>query len=722
MAKQIQIRIQLFGPFQVWRDETLIPSNVWKRRKTQALLKILLTEPGQVFGQDQLVELLFADLDPDKALQNLHARISELRRVLEPNLPRGTASTYVLSVGKGRYRFNADAPCWIDAIEFQRQLKEGLQHYADQAWDEARHRLEKAVELHHGDYLAEDRYESWAQEFSRQMGENFAGALIALAACYAQSSQTRLAIQTLETVANHAPLREDVCCQLMQLHHDAGNPGAVVRVYEQCQHHLDEMLNVSPSEATQKLFQALTQPSTWQTRTVMHSIAVLPFVQLSSREEHNYFSDGLTEDVIAQLSKIRELKVISRTSVMRYKQTVKSIKTIGQELGASAILEGSVQSLGSRVRIHAQLIDAKDDSHLWTETYNREFHDIFEIQGDVAQQIALALKTQLSHQEQARLVKPQTRNMSAYQDYLKGRFFWNKRTKEGQLKAIDFFEAALKQDPDYALAYAGLADSYTMLGWFGYLPGEQMFPKGLQAAQRALELDPQLAEAHTSLAYLTLNHLWDWDRAQQMFHTALNLNPNYATAHQWYAEYLSILCRHDEAVNSMRTALELDPLSLVMNTVLAWKLCFADSLDEAEAQCHRALELDLDFGPAHTVLGLIHERRGNYDLAIREFEIEIEKSGEHIPNLTSLAFAHARAGHQDQAHCLLKKIKQWDQVTDFHIAIVHVGLGELDKALDHLEKAIDAHSWVVVYLKAVSRFEPLHNDARFSKLLNRIGL
>ena len=713
------LSIQLFGTFQLWRDGEPVPPQAWKRRKTQTLLKILLLERGKVFTQEQLVEWLFPDAHPFKALQNLHGRISELRKLLEPKLTKGTDSVFILRPSKGNYQFNPDLECQIDTECFMDQFRQGESFFSEQRWGEAALHFQEAVDIYQGDYLPEDRYEDWAMPYHQQWQQRYLNALTKLAECEISQSRYAQAIEWIECGLQVDTVREQLYRLLMQSYARLGELGEVQKVYQRCEQVLQDELQVSPAPQTEQLYQQLLNAE-----SKLKSIAVLPFMQLSSRQEHTYFSDGLTDDVISQLSKISDLKVISRTSVMRYKNTTKSIQTIGQELGVNTILEGSVRVHNDQVRIVAQLIDAATDDHLWTETYDRDMTDIFSIQSDVAHQIGVALKATVSSSERQRIERKPTDSLEAYQLYLKGCYLWNKRHKEDLLKAVEFFEQAIEQDPNYALAYTGLADTFTILGWFDFEPAVEMFPKALEAAQRAVQLDNALAEAYAALGYVTMNHCWDWTNAEKALQKALELNPNYATGHHWYAEFFSITGQHDNAIAELKRALELDPLSLVINTVLAWKLCYAGRLDEAYAQCKTTLELDARFGPALTVLGLICERRGEYEKAIEYFQAEMNIMGNTIPNQTSMAYTYAVSGQHEKAHAILDELKNAEcgKVSPYHIGSVYSGLGEVDQAFEWFERAYEQHQWVLIYLKNAHRVSPLRKDPRYDDLLSRMGL
>ncbi|TET25767.1 MAG: hypothetical protein E3J76_01025, partial [Candidatus Aminicenantes bacterium] len=325
------------------------------------------------------------------------------------------------------------------------------------------------------------------------------------------------------------------------------------------------------------------------------SIAVLPFADLSPQKDQEYFCDGMTDDIITKLSGINELKVISRTSVMRYKNSHKDIKEIGQELSVATVLEGSIQKEKDKIRINAQLINMEDGFHLWAETYDRKLASIFDIQDEISKAITEALRIELIDKEKALLVKRYTKNLEAYNLYLKGRYFWNKRTEEGYQKSLEYFQEAIEKDPTYASAYTGIADYYNLLGYYDYLPPKEAFPKAKAAAEKALEMDETLAEAYNSLAMVKENYDWDWKGAEREYRRAIELNPNYATAHQWYAGYLGAMGRHDESIAENKQAQELDPLSPIIGADLGTNFISARQYDQAIEEFQKVLEMDPDY-------------------------------------------------------------------------------------------------------------------------------
>ena len=421
----------------------------------------------------------------------------------------------------------------------------------------------------------------------------------------------------------------------------------------------------------------------------IHSIAVLPLENLSGDPEQEYFADGLTEELITTLGKIGALRVISRTSAMYYKGTKKRLPEIAKELNVDAIVEGTVQRSGGRVRITANLLHAASDRHLWAESYERDLRDVLTLQGEVARAIADEIKANVTPDVQARLASPRRVAPEAHELYLKGRYFWNKRTPEAVKKSLDYFGQAVKKDPDSALSYAGLADSYIILGTYEYLPPKEAYPKAEAAAQRALEIDPMLAEAHTSLGKIRIDFDWDASASEEEYKRAIQLNPNYATAHHWYADLLGWVGRRDGSLVEIERARQLDPLSLIINSDVGLSLSAAHRYDEAIRQFHRTLEIDPNFALAHSHLAHAYVRRGRLPEAVAEAQRAVSLGGGASILMADLARVYAVAGNRQAAHELLKEISSRSYVPKCHVALVHVALGEHEQALDWLEKAFE---------------------------------
>ncbi|MCI0621800.1 MAG: winged helix-turn-helix domain-containing protein [Acidobacteria bacterium] len=456
-------------------------------------------------------------------------------------------------------------------------------------------------------------------------------------------------------------------------------------------------------------------------------LVVLPFSNLDGDPEQDYFCDGMTEEMILQLSRLRPdtLGVIARTSAMQYRKTSKRADEIGRELDVQYILEGTIRRTGNRVRITAQLVQAADQTYLWAETYEREVADVFSIQSGVAQRIARSLALELLPAQQAALSRAPTASAEAYESYLRGRFHWNKRTPADLQKSVAFFQRATKLDPGFALAYAGLADAYNVLPYYGLLPPRQAFPQSKAAAQRALELDPASAHAHTALAYAHHYFDWDWGTAEWGYARAQELNPNYAQAHQWLAAHLVEMGRVDEAVLEMELARQMDPLSLIVNAGLGWIQFHGRRYAQAEAQLQKTLELDPNFVPARLWLGQLYEVTGRRKEAVAEFRAVRELAGDAPTGLAELAHALAREGMVTEArqalHRLLDITKERYVPSD-EIARAYLGLGDRDAALAWLEKGYEERAVKMALLAVDPTWDSLRSEARFVHLLQRISL
>ena len=449
---------------------------------------------------------------------------------------------------------------------------------------------------------------------------------------------------------------------------------------------------------------------------------MLPFANLSADPDNAYFADGVKDEILARLSKIATLKVISRTSTEKYKHAPGNLREIAQELGVTHILEGSVQSSGENVRVTVQLIHAQNDTHLWAETYDRKLTDVFAVETEVAQHIAHALETTLTGSEQTALRAKPTVSMEAHQAYLRGRYFWNKRTVEGYRRALEFFQSAIENDPAYAEAYAGLADAFLFLVSDNVAEQKEMLAKGRAALQKALELDETLAEAHASIALNAMNFDWDWPKAEREFRRAIELNPNYATAHQWYGEYLANLGRFEDGIREIKRAQELDPLSLIINTDVAKVYMIARRYDAAIAQFKKALEMDPSFDVAHGLLALTYSLKGEHEAAVAEFG-KMKDFAENPLYLAWLGNVYGSAGRKDEAEKIagqLRDLSQRSYVSPICFAMLYAGMGEKEEVFLWFEKVFAERApWGAISLKGSPLFDGLRDDPRYADLLRR---
>ena len=460
-----------------------------------------------------------------------------------------------------------------------------------------------------------------------------------------------------------------------------------------------------------------------ESQVIDKSIAVFPFVNMSNDPEQEYFSEGIMEEILNQLTKIDELKVTSRTSSILYKDSKLSLKEIANMLGVGHILEGSVRKSGDKVRITVQLIDASSDKHLWSETFDREMKDIFTIQTDIATQIAKSLKTKLSLEEQKQIEKKFTENAEAYQLYLRGRYYWNKRTKETLKKGIGYFQQAIEIDSMYSLAYAGLGDSYLMLGVYEVLPPRASFPVAKKYIEKALQLDPKLAEAYATLIDINLHYDWDMEMAENNFRKAIELNPNYAYAYHWHAEVLSIQKQFKSAVQSAQTALKIEPFSIIINAQLGTDFMYAGDMQNSVAQYQKTVEIDSTSALGHYFLGIAYIGLKQFDKALQHLHKAISLDPNNIGILATAAYAEGIAGNRSEAIRIEKdllKQAQNNYVPSYELAIVELGLGKNEQALHYLEQAFTERGPWMPFLSMNPLFSSLKEDKRFQELVRKI--
>ncbi len=458
---------------------------------------------------------------------------------------------------------------------------------------------------------------------------------------------------------------------------------------------------------------------------VIDSLAVLPFGNAGGDPEHEYLSDGITGTLINTLATLPKLRVMAQSTVSRFKARDIDPQAIGRELGVRAVLTGRIMQSGGSLRIGTELVDVATGSQLWGAQYDRKPGDIFVVQDEISSEISGKLRLRLTRAEKKQLTKHHTQDAEAYRLYLKGRHHWNRWTEEGFYKAIEYFQQAVESDPTYALAYAGLADCYVLLGWNSYLPPKDAFPKGKAAAKAALQRDPDLAEAHTPLAALLWLDGWQWENAQTEFRRSLELNPTYPTANHWYAEYAMTMGRHEEAMVRIKKSQDLDPLSLIISVAVGWALYYARRYDEAIEQLRRTVDLDSNYPVTYWILGLLLRKTGRYELAISEGEKGVQLSGGSPLMRAALAHTLGAAGRADEARQILDELTalaKQKYVAPYFFAGIHVGLGEQERALEYLQKCYEEHSHWLIYLHLDPSMDDLRGHPGFQDLLRRIGL
>jgi len=464
-----------------------------------------------------------------------------------------------------------------------------------------------------------------------------------------------------------------------------------------------------------------TEELKWQ-----NSIAVLPFVDLSPEKDQEYFCDGMAEELINALTKIEKLQVASRTSSFQFKEKGCDIHEVGRKLKVKTVLEGSIRKAGDRMRITAQLVNVDDGYHLWSEKYDRKMEDIFAIQDEISLAIIDKLKLKLLKEEKETFIKRYTDDLEAYDLYLKGRYFWNRRYEGGLQKGLEYFNQTIKKDPSYAPAYAGIADSLSILGLFGWLPPKEAFPKAKAAALKAIEIDDMLAEAYTSLGWINMLYDWDWSEAEKNLKRGIEIDPNYAIGQLWYALYLLYMGRFEEATSTIMKALEIDSLSLLINVNLGCTLYFKRQYDEAIEQCLKTLEMDPNYLLSYWFLGAGYGGKGMWKETISAMEKAVALSEESPFFIGYLGWAYAKSGQKDKARRALNQLEKLSKekyISPYYRAMIYFGLGEKARLFEYLEKAYEVREPILVpTIKGAPFFDSVRSEPKFKALLKKMGL
>ncbi len=473
-----------------------------------------------------------------------------------------------------------------------------------------------------------------------------------------------------------------------------------------------------------KVSQLWTNPSA--ARANSQSIAVLPFENASNDPNTEYLSEGISEALINSLTELQQLRVIARSTAFQYKGKDVDPRRVGRELQVAVVLTGKVRQMQDALSVQVDLVDASTGAQLWGSVYDRKIADLVAVKQAIAQEVTAKLKLKLSSEEQRRLIKRDSINPEAYQFYLRGRYFWNKRTPDGIKQAIEQFQQGIERDPNFALGHVGLADSYIGLTFYDFAAPHETMPKAKESAIKALALDNTVAEAHASLAHVLMNYDWNWSEAEKEFKRSIELKPDYATAHQWYAiHFLTATGRLEEAVQEMKKALELEPASLVMNTFMGATLYYAGRYDEAIDQCRRTIEMDPNFAVAHWHLGLAYEQEQVFDAAIEEFQKAVSLSGGSPLMKAALGHAYAKSQKKHEANKILGELNELSKqqyVSPYEVATIYVALGNNEQAFQLLGKAYTEHSFHLVYLNVWPQFKSVSSDSRFQSLVQRVGL
>jgi DNA-binding winged helix-turn-helix (wHTH) protein/TolB-like protein/Flp pilus assembly protein TadD len=457
------------------------------------------------------------------------------------------------------------------------------------------------------------------------------------------------------------------------------------------------------------------------TQQSIRTIAVLPFKPLAADSSDESLEMGMADTLITRLSNVRQLIVRPTSAVRKYATLDNDELAAGRDQKVDAVLEGNIQKSADKIRVTVRLVRVADGSLLWADHFDEKFTNLFAVQDSISERVAGALAVKLTGDERESLTKRYTANTEAYQLYLRGRFFLNKSTEADFRKSVDYFQQALEKDPNYALAYAGLADSYVQLGFYGLMPANESHSRAKEAAARALQIDDRLGEAHASLAIIMTTYYWDWEEAEKQFKRAIELVPNYSAAHNWYAQYLSFTGRHDEALKEAMRAQEIDPLSLFMNSNIGLVLFLSRQYDSSIAATQKTLELDPGFPLAHMIMGLSYVQMGLHEKAISA----LQKASAQPDSRALLGYVLALAGRDKEARKILDELEQESKkkyVAPAPVAITYIGLGQKDRAMELLEKAYDERLWEMGMLKVNPVFDPLRSDPRFERLVQRVGL
>jgi len=678
------------------------------QRHRIALLALIASSWPQPVSRDKAMAMLWPEKDLPSARRLLNLAVHVLRAAL--------GEEAISSTGDGLLFNPSKANC--DLLELRAAIDD------DASERVARLYTAPLLDGFHLDDSSEFGY--WLDERRNELSHAYVGALLTLAQRQEQSGDIHGRVRTCIRLVAADPHSGIYAQRLMRALHDAGDRlGAVNHAVEHARRRRAD-LDLGPDPAVAALAEQLRAAPVLRTPTAENgrsSVAVLPFINLSSDAENEYFADGITDDVIAHLSKIRALKVISRTSVMRFKQRQQTLKEIGATLGAATILDASVRRAGDRVRIVAKLVDVHTDQHLWAETYDRELTDIFAIQTDVALQIAAAMKAELSREERSRVRRGPTNDVPAYQLFQRGREFYIKYTPENLLRSIEFFDKAIARDPSFALAYAVKSIAYTELVEVGALSPALAYERATEASEQALKLDPELGAAHCTLAYLKSAHEFDWAAAEEGFKRAIELNPNGADAYVLYGRMLAGLGRFDEAIAAQEHAHALDPLAHRMDRITT--LLRAGRFEEAIKPAEDAAEFEPGYDRARSTLGWSYFLNGNQSAGIAELERAVACSPGNTLWLGQLGQAYAMAGDEAKARAILEQLESYARekfVSPYHFAYVYTGLGESDRALDYLEKAVIARTGPTYAMKSSFLFTSLHNHPRFRALLREMKL
>jgi len=694
------LQIKTLGRFEVLLDGIPIPAKRWPRHKTKELLKVLLTDPGRPFTFDQLADALLPEADVETATHNIQARASELRRVLEPGLARGRSSKYIVSIGEG-YAFAPTCEYSLDVQQFETGLDAAHGLATGGHWQEAAERFEEALVVYRGEFLAEDRYAEWAEDTRSRLRQRYLEALSSLASCYAELGRLRQAIASCQRLLRFEPYRESVIQQLMTYQREAGYWAQALDTFREGERALRKHLDVEPSSETLALRDEISRRRVEEPRLDGRRIAVLPLQNYSPNAEDEYIADGMTEELIGSIAKVGDLRVVARTSVMRFKNTKKPVSQIARDLNVGTILEGSVRKIGSRIRVSAQLVDATTEDHLWAEHYDLDLADVLEMQSEIARRASAALKLRLLPREEQVLRKAETGDSEAHMAYLRGRHFLQKSTRESLDRAMRYFEEALRLDPKHARAFTGLANAWCDM--VSYTSAEEGYAKARGYAEQALALDGALAEAYCSLASVAWGWKRDFEEAERILRHAIALDPSCALAHAHLASLLAVTDRIEDGIEASRQALALDPLSAPLVCLYARCLYRAAWFHEAIEQAKKAIELDPELDDAWWELWYSLGSTWDWDQAERVLREIVARFPRNPHGYVYLAMCVQCRGRLQEGVALMEKALSLPGALEELTVVFYCGNGYyFARQYDKAEQQ---------YLKVLERI-PAHEGAR----------
>jgi TolB-like protein/Tfp pilus assembly protein PilF len=705
------ITVQLLGGAYLRSGDAPIGGPPAQRHRIALLTLIVATWP-QPLSRDRAMALLWPERDLANARRLLNLAVHVLRSALGEGV--------IASTGDGLLLNPSHLSC--DLHDLRAAIAEGASERVARLY---------TGPLLDGFFLGDStEFGYWLDQHRSELTHAYIGALLALAGHQERSGDVHGRVGTCLRLVAADPHSGVYAQALMRALDAAGDRAGAIQHAGEHARRLRADLELEPDPDVAALAEQLhSAPAKRQPaqngpgRARSSSVAVLPFLNLSGEPEHDYFADGITEDVIAHLSRIRALQVISRTSVMPFKQRQHTLKEIGRTLGATTLLDGSVRHIGDRVRIVATLVDVETDRQLWAETYDRRMTDIFAIQTDVALQMAAALEAKLSPDEQTRVRREPTKDVQAYRLFLQGRRWFTRYTPEACDRAIEYFDRAIARDPAFALAWANLAMAYTDLAETGAVAPDGAYRRATEAAATALRLDPELGAAHVTMGYLKTVREFDWPGAEQAFKRALELNPSNADAYNLYGRFCAGLERYDESIAMLQRAQELDPLAHRVD--LATTLLRAGRYDQAVLRAEEAVELDPGQDRGRATLGWAYFLSGRQAEGLAELERAVSVSPGNTLWLGQLGQAHAMAGHGTRAREILRDLEERAQsayVSPYHFAYICTGLGDAERAMDWLERAVAERTGPVYGIKGAFLLTPLHAHPRFQALLRQMSL